>query len=501
MNIIDYTSLMLSQWQTMNVKRIRSFTLWLITILFLGCTSATIESERPELVLESTFLVEKNHTNPSIRGVWQSIGNGYLLEVREDSLLLYSYTNSFCYKEKNDYLEGLLNTQSQFERRGDTIGVYLTNYGAATKKLQTKKDFLRIEKLPDSCISFTEMTQLSANDHFKLYRETLQENYAFAQERQLDWTTIFEAYQDRNVAEDQMLFESMGAIATLTKDQHTKVIAQDGNTRQYRITPSALIVQKAFENQTSIPSLNDYFNLFFSKSKQHIADSLLHQHGQSILNGNIEWGKINDHVGYIHIFSFAGFLNRNYSRKMQIDSIKSHMNVIMDSLQHAEAIIVDVSFNFGGYDGSALTIASYFTEKPIDAFTSQVYHDGDFYEEDKVIIYPAATPFTKPVYLVMTDISRSAAEGFAMMMDALPNVTLVGTNTLGTLSGMLGKSVKQYYTTYSNQRLVNAKGEYFEVTGVEPDIELMVFPEENVLGGHLQAVKKVIHLIEENEKD
>ena len=119
-----------------------------------------------------------------------------------------------------------------------------------------------------------------------------------------------------------------------------------------------------------------------------------------------------------------------------------------------------------------------------------------FYTEDEVIIYPSEISFTKPVYVLMTDISRSAAESFAMMMDVLPNVKLVGTNTLGILSGMLGKSIGDFYTTYSNQRLVNPDGEYFEVTGVIPDIEIKVFPENDVLNGHLYAVREIISLVE-----
>ncbi len=86
-----------------------------------------------------------------------------------------------------------------------------------------------------------------------------------------------------------------------------------------------------------------------------------------------------------------------------------------------------------------------------------------------------------------------------MMMDALPNVTLVGTHTLGILSGMLGKSIADYYTTYSNQRLVNADGRYYEVTGVEPDLELEIFPKNRVMSGHLEAIRKVVDIIEQGQ--
>jgi len=99
--------------------------------------------------------------------------------------------------------------------------------------------------------------------------------------------------------------------------------------------------------------------------------------------------------------------------------------------------------------------------------------------------------------VLVTDISRSAAESFAMMMGALPNVKLVGSNTLGTLSGMLGKSIGNFYTTFSNQRLIDKDGKFYEVSGVESDIELKVFRKENTLQSHKTAVRDLIQIIEE----
>ena len=98
----------------------------------------------------------------------------------------------------------------------------------------------------------------------------------------------------------------------------------------------------------------------------------------------------------------------------------------------------------------------------------------------------------------MTDISRSAAESFAMTMDELPHVKLVGMNTLGILSGMLGKSIGPFYLTLSNQRLINSKGQYFEGKGVPPDIPLNVFSKNQVFDGHKLAVHQLITIIEEN---
>lgn len=475
------------------------FQVAIILLALAGCS----ENEKKEQTnnLEYTFLKEKNAVNPSIIGFWKSIGNGYYLEAREDSILLYSYTKNFCYKEKNDYLEGLLNGESQFRKREDSIGIYLTDYGSKTENLQTKKDFVRIKSLPKDCKGFREMVDLPNTELFQIYKETMAENYAFRNRRNLDLDSIFGQYRD-SVSTDsdrKSLFKSMGEVAALTRDHHTKVIDTNGQTLQYRGIPTSKTLMGVFEEQDTIKEVDSYFKLFFDTNYDNITNGILKGKGKKVLNDKLEWGDINDDIGYLNIHSFTGFLGNDFTRKQQIDSLNQNMQNIVAAFQDKKAIIIDVSFNFGGYDASCLTIASYFTDKPVTAYSSQVFYNDGFYEEDKVVVRPAdSIRFTKPVYVLTTDISRSAAEGFAMMMDVLPNVTLVGTNTLGILSGMLGKSIGTYYTTFSNQRLVTSDGKFYEGNGVEPDIGIEVFPKDNIFHGHQSAVNDIVEMINKN---
>ncbi|MEO1451758.1 MAG: S41 family peptidase [Bacteroidota bacterium] len=191
-------------------------------------------------------------------------------------------------------------------------------------------------------------------------------------------------------------------------------------------------------------------------------------------------------------------MGREFSRKQQIDSIRFWMDQAISSMQETEAMIVDISFNFGGFDAAALAIAGYFPSEPVFAFQNQVFYQGNFYVEDQTVVYPSSNlSYSRPVYVLMSDISRSAAEGFAMMMASMPHVTLVGTPTLGTLSGMLGKSVSDFYTTCSNQRLVNTEGKHFEGIGVQPEIEIELFPRGNVMRGHMEAVRTISRIAKE----
>jgi len=448
---------------------------------------------------ELSFLRENGTVNPVAKGYWKSIGNGYILDATSDSIFLYSYTKTFCYKEKNDYIESLLNSKARFTKRNDTISIYPTDFGEKSDLLQIKNDYVKINELPENYLSFSEMQKLGAKRLFALFIETLEENYAFSKERNLNWSFIKTEFESKisDTTSENELFQVLGQIATRTKDQHTKIIAENGQTLQYGITPAAEIVSEVFRNQSAIKNLNDYFNLFFNTNYKNISDSLLHGKGHKEANGKIEWGSLDNNIGYISIYAFDGFVPKGFTRKQEMDSLNHHMENIISSLKDKEAIILDISFNFGGFDAAVLTIASFFTDKPKLAYTSQVFNNGTFYDESKVYIRPAdKITYTKPVYILMTDISRSAAEGFAMTMKVNSNVKLVGTNTLGILSSMLGKSIGNFYSTSSNQRLMASNGKYYEVSGVEPDIRITVFNKENIFGGHKDAVRRIVEIIE-----
>ena len=86
-------------------------------------------------------------------------------------------------------------------------------------------------------------------------------------------------------------------------------------------------------------------------------------------------------------------------------------------------------------------------------------------------------------------------------MKALPNVTTIGTNTLGILSSMLNKSIGEYVLTISNEKYITPDGKSYEVTGVDPDIHLDVFTKKNMFNGHRDAVKKIVELINAQIKE
>lgn len=444
--------------------------------------------------------------NASVRGVWKSIGNSFLLDARNDSIVLYSTTSQHCYTERNPYLTGLLNNSSRFriDARKDTLLLYLQDFGENTSFLQSENKYYRLSELPKNCGDLTDAQKSSPEFLFNLFWLTLRENYANSSERNINWNDIYLTYRPKitPLSTKYDLFDVMGQIVTLTKDQHTKIIAENGETKQHRGEPSSRLLKESFENQDSVKTFNEYIDKFFRTSYQHVTNDILQCKGKKVANGKIEWGDITPSIGYISIYSFTRFTIDDVSRAQQLDSLNYYMSEIMKSFQNKKAIIVDVGFNFGGYDAAGLTIAAYFTDVQREAYTAYKFQGGRFYRGTTFKVTPASRyNFTKPVFLLTTDISRSAAESFVLQMKALPNVTTVGTNTLGILSSMLNKSIGEFTLTISNEKYITPNGKTYEVSGVAPDIHLDVFTKENMFNGHRDAVKTVVELINTRVKE
>ncbi|HAS40496.1 MAG TPA: hypothetical protein DCS93_08455 [Microscillaceae bacterium] len=472
--------------------------------VLVGCTPGQSTDIEDLPKLQYAFSKATKAIQPQLKGYWKSIGHGYILDASADSIRLHSYTKSFCYREKNDYLERLMNSQTQFIQKNDTLSIFLMDFGPQTTHLQSRRDFVRMKQLPENHLSFDELQQLPPLKLFDLFIETLEENYAFSKERKLEWTKIREDLS-KNISDSttqEALFQMMGKVTKSAKDHHTKIIAPDGRRLQYTRTPSAQYVIDLFRKQTAVEQLNKYFGLYFDTNYKNISDSLLKGKGQKVANNKIEWGSLNEQIGYIHIHSLTGFADSKLPRKQHIDTLNYYMERIVKKLQDKKALVVDISFNFGGYDAAGLTIASYFTEVPQLAYQIQVFQQGQFYNESSLYVHPAKyTRFTKPVYLLMTDISRSAAETFAMQMKAIPQVKLVGMPTLGILSDMLGKSIGPFYSTSSNRKYVAPDGKVYELSGVPPDIPLQVFTAKDVFNSHKNAVRQLVKMIEKSLQD
>jgi len=146
----------------------------------------------------------------------------------------------------------------------------------------------------------------------------------------------------------------------------------------------------------------------------------------------------------------------------------------MASLNHAEAIIFDVRDNPGGYANMVALMATYLFDRPT--------HLNDFYDRSQnsteqswtLPPVPGNQLADKPVFVLTSHSTFSAAEGFSYDLKILKRATLVGETTSGRGHRGMGHRIDDHFTIHvPGIRVVNPISKTnWEGTGVEPDVKV-----------------------------
>ncbi|NIO20125.1 MAG: peptidase, S41 family protein, partial [Candidatus Aenigmarchaeota archaeon] len=209
-------------------------------------------------------------------------------------------------------------------------------------------------------------------------------------------------------------------------------------------------------------------------------------------------GKIKPNIGYLNIFVMGDYAGIGASRTDSLAVLKTTMDQVMEYFRSVEAVVVDVRFNMGGYDGLAMMIANRFADRKRLAFTTKAVYGKGFTEPQEFYVRPEGDfQFTGPTFLLTSERTVSAAEIFVICMMAYPHVTRVGGTTAGALSNALTKYLPNgWRLEISNQVCEAADGNVYEGIGIPPQVEVPVFIPGNIYPGLKQAVDKAVFLAE-----
>ena len=128
--------------------------------------------------------------------------------------------------------------------------------------------------------------------------------------------------------------------------------------------------------------------------------------------------------------------------------------------------------------------------------TVQPFRTAAANAETVTVVPSARTRFTKPVFVLTSEVTVSAGEGLVAMLRAFPHVTHIGQRTRGYLSGILNKALPaSLAVSVTNQVIRTPDGHAYEASGISPQIAVDVFPADNVLGGYPLALQKAADLI------
>ncbi len=190
--------------------------------------------------------------------------------------------------------------------------------------------------------------------------------------------------------------------------------------------------------------------------------------GLITIDDNFHYGILPGNIGYIHFSAFG----------MPVDFYKMQMEKVMKTLKDTKGIIIDIRNNGGGDDIVSRYIAGLFvTEKKLYMTTKK--KNGPLHEEFTTPEYwyadkQGSFQYTKPVELLTTRWSASAAETFTWAMNTQKQVTQIGDTTSGGFSDVIARELPNgwlYFVSVGDFR--NADGKSEEGKGIAPDIYIV----------------------------
>jgi len=278
--------------------------------------------------------------------------------------------------------------------------------------------------------------------NFQVLWEEFDRHYALFGVKGVDWDRVYETYRPWVSAETspRELFGIMSEMLSVLRDGHVTLVSPYGRYRYtgwyegYRHNFDAALIRRSYLSSAERTG-----------------------------TGGLVYGWVSPTVGYVHVPSFGG---RGWT---------SEMDVVLEALDGAAGIVVDVRDNSGGNDANAEAVAGRFTDRPRLYRTIQ-YRSGPgrdgFTPPREDYLRPAGRrSFPGPVAVLTNRRTFSAAESFVLAMRSIPSVTTVGDTTGGGSGNPLYRELPNGWT-FSVSRWVerDPAGRTHEGVGIPPDL-------------------------------
>lgn len=291
---------------------------------------------------------------------------------------------------------------------------------------------------------------------------------------------------------------------------HISISDNNGHTLDsfHNETDSAVIRQltREFHQQQRIDNLQQYIGLAVGSLTAVIKQNYLQAPIKTGVLKAMFWGKTADGFGYLHLGDFSNQPTEENSEdavtpsaQMRAD-IRTSMTEMMVDLKAVKGLMIDVRLNPGGNDEVAFEVARFFNTQRRPVFSVQTALP-EFQLSPAQTAYLPVTEgdhFRKPIAILTSEATASAAEIFTLAMRELPNVTLIGETTSGNLSNALEKQLPNGWTFEVAPNVYRSQnGRVFEGEGIPPHIHVPTLQRtDRVLGTDtaIDIAKRVLAL-------
>ena len=378
-------------------------------------------------------------------GTWQHEADGTIIEIDRMQARLFHHSGAACTLDST--------FPAHFPLVAAAEGAHVTAEG---DRLELRLDssigsmiYSRIPALPEACSAPADPSSAAILTHIWTVMEA---HYPFFDLHGVDWDSRRPALETGDLS-DEDLFAAMRDMVVGLDDGHIQIIAGDLGYASPSIPPAWL---------DAAPDTREALN---QVARDNVGTPL-----DGAPRAPMEYGLRDDGIGYVLI---TGMWTEPRVGQSELASSRNAFETVAAALSDARAIIVDVRYNPGGNDGTALTYAGFFTDQPMDVLTKRTRKGDGWTEPVAGVVSPIETEhrLTQPVILLTSKLTGSGAEIFTMAMRELPQVTVMGEATGGGLSDILGITLANgWLFGLSNQEYRAADGEVYEGRGVPPDV-------------------------------
>lgn len=383
--------------------------------------------------------------NSEERGVWRHEANGTILRLGRLRAELFHQTAATCTPGLSFPAQMALVKAMEgawIEVEGDVLELHVDGNLAPAR-------FDRIPALPEACEAPGQDDPAST---FAAMWAMMDEHYAFFDLHGVTWADR-RALAPPATASEEELFDAMKAALAGLDDGHLQLIAHGLGYHSPAQGPDWMP-----DPPLARESLNQ-------RARNAIGVPL-----EAVPRTGLEYGLREDGIGYVLITQMS---TEPRFGQLGSDLAAESFAGVAAALAPARAIIIDVRYNPGGDDGTAFAYAAHLTDAPVPVLTKRTRQGDGWTEPFEATLQPSAPYLPQPVVLLTSQLTGSAAEIFTMALRELPQVTVMGENTAGGLSDILGATLPNgWLIGLSNQDYRTPDGLSYEGVGLPPDIRI-----------------------------
>lgn len=457
-------------------------------------------------ILSPMLATAQNHSTESLDGLWLTDGYGELVEFQGDQLHIYEITTLSCIASRDATMRPGISAANElvFAEDDDTFRIFPATQ-ADTRWLHVDGSvsnvlLRRTTSRPEPCRQPLADTPIA---NYQVFWETFDEQYPFFALHRMDWKAVDKTFRPRVTLDTKPdeLFSLLSGMMDPLHDAHTFINAKSIQKRFHGFRPSADPMQKKnaariseiIETKYVRGGLRDFCN-------QQLQFGFLTSPRDTTSSGS---GRNNQPgiIGYLRIHSFSDY-SKDREFVKQLDALETALDEIFKDSSKWNGLVIDVRINSGGSDVFGISIASRLATHEYLAYSKVIrndIHDPDHRTAPQPIMVPVSQRpgFRGGAILLTSADSVSAAETFTMaLLGRDPHVVRVGANTQGVFSDVLGRRLPNGWRFgLPNEIYLTKDSRAFDGTGVPPDIEVPIFPANDVASGRDSGLDKALELL------